>query len=159
MKDYLIFLPLTIGYLVLKGTIFPTVPLPDVPLIIILYVAYSKPSIEGAFLAFVIGYLEDALTAGVLGSTSFALVVVFLTVHLLSKKVEFSTPLVKAGAAALCTLMKGALVYMVLSFTDFDVPFLSRTVFQAVITGAFAPAIIALISRLTAYLNPHSFGR
>ncbi len=159
MKDYLIFLPLTILYLVLKGTIFPTVPLPDVPLIIILYVAYSKPSIEGALLGFVLGYLEDALTAGVLGSTSFALVVVFLAVHLLSKKMEFSTPFIKAAAAAVFTLAKGALIYMVLSFTDFDVPFLNRIVFQAVITGAFAPAIIVLISRLTAYLSPHSFER
>jgi rod shape-determining protein MreD len=159
MKDYLIFLPLTILYLVAKGTILPTVPLPDVPLIIILYVAYSKPSIEGAFLGFVLGYLEDALTAGVLGSTSFALVVVFLAVHLLSKKMEFSTPFIKAVAAAFFTLAKGALIYMVLSFTDFDVPFLNRIVFQAVITGAFAPAIIVLISRLTAYLSPHSFER
>lgn len=159
MKDYLIFLPLTILYLVIKGTLFPTVPLPDVPLVIVLYVAYSKPSIEGALLAFIIGWLEDALTAGIFGATSFALVVCFLALHLLSKRMHFSTPFMKAGAAGVFSLVKGGLIYAVLSLTDFDVPFLNYTLFQAIITAAFAPAIIVLISRLTGYLHPHSFKR
>ncbi len=159
MKDYLIFLPLTILYLVIKGTLFPTVPLPDVPLVIVLYVAYNKPSVEGALLAFIIGWLEDALTAGVFGSTSAALVVIFLALHLLSKRMQLSTPLTKAAMAGVFSLAKGGIIYAVLSFTDFDVPFLNYTIFQAIITAAFAPAIIVLISRLTRYLNPHSFKR
>jgi rod shape-determining protein MreD len=159
MKDYLIFLPLTILYLVIKGTLFPTVPLPDLPLVIVLYVAYNKPSIEGALLAFIIGWIEDALTAGVFGTTSAALVVVFLALHLISKRMHFTTPVMKAAAAGILSLIKGGVIYAVLSFTDFDVPFLNYIIFQAIITAAFAPAIIVLISRLTGYLNPHSFKR
>lgn len=159
MKDFLIFLPVTIVYLVFKSTIFPSVPIPDVPLLIVFYVAYTRPSVEVAVLGFVIGYIEDAFTAGIFGSTSFSLVVIFLVVHLLSRKMHFSTPMVRAGAAAVLTLLKGALIYTVLSFTDFDVPFLSRIVFQAIVTGAFAPAIITLLARLTRLANPHTFER
>jgi len=159
MKDFLLFLPLTIVYLVLKSTIFPSVPIPDVPLLIVFYLAYTRPSVEGALLGFAIGYIEDAFTAGIFGSTSFSLVVIFVLVHLLSRKVHFSTPMMRAGAAAALTLLKGALIYTILSFTDFDVPFIGRFVFQAVITGAFAPAIITLFARLTRMASPHTFER
>ena len=59
MKEFLIFLPLTILYLALKSALFPNVPAPDIPLIIIFYMASRKASIEGVLLAFVLGYVED----------------------------------------------------------------------------------------------------
>jgi rod shape-determining protein MreD len=159
MKDFLLFLPITVVYLVFKSTVFPSVPIPDVPLLIVFYIAYTRPSVEGALLGFVIGYIEDAFTAGIFGSTSFSLVVIFLAVHMLSRKMHFSTPMIRAGAAAALVLAKGALIYLVLSFTDFDVPFLSRIAFQAVITGAFAPPIITLFARLTRMVRPRTLER
>ncbi|MBI5344525.1 MAG: rod shape-determining protein MreD [Deltaproteobacteria bacterium] len=157
MKDFLIFLPLTIVYLAFKGALFPVIPLPDIPLIIVFYAAYTKPSYEGALLGFVLGVVEDSLSAGILGTTSFSLVMVFLAVHLLSMKMHFTTPLIKAVAAGSLTILKGALIYTVLSFTNFASAFPLRVVLQAFVTGALAPAVITLIARLLSLVNRNTF--
>ncbi len=157
MKEFLIFLPLTVLYLAFKSALLPGFPLPDIPLIIIFYMASRKASIEGVLLAFSVGYVEDTLNGWIIGSTSFSMVFIFLTAHLLSKKVHFSTPSMRAGGAAFFTLMKGALLYIITRFVNYDVPFLLRIIFQAVVTGIFAPAIITLLSRISAWTGPGSF--
>ena len=157
MKEFLIFLPLTILYLALKSALFPNVPAPDIPLIIIFYMASRKASIEGVLLAFVLGYVEDTLNGWIIGSTSFSLVIIFLTVHLLAQKVHFSTQSMKAGGAAFFTLVKGLTLYAIIRFVNYDVPLLFRIIFQAVLTGIFAPAVMTLLSRVSAWASPGAF--
>ena len=91
MKDFLIFIPATIVYLAVKSTIFASFPVPDLPLIMVFYLGYTRPSLEGALLCFVVGYIEDALAGGVTGSTSFALIFIFLCAYFLSRKVQFTS--------------------------------------------------------------------
>lgn len=157
MKEFLIFLPLTIVYLALKSTLFPNLPLPDLPLIMVFLIASRKASIEGAVLAFVLGYLDDAFSGGIIGTSSFALVFIFVTVHLLSRMVQFTTPSIMAGGAALAALLKGALTYAVLRFSNVDVYFLTHVVLQAVITGIFAPGIIAVLQRMLQAISSRKF--
>ncbi len=159
MKDFIIFIPITVLYLVLKSTIFISIPIPDLPLIIVLFIAYNRASIEGAVLGFVIGYLEDAFTGGVFGSTSFALMVIFIVVYLLSKRVTFSTPFIRALAAGLLTVLKGLLIYTVLHLTHFDAPLLGSILIAAVVTGAFTPAIILLLTRISGTVDPQTLKR
>ena len=92
MKEFLLFLPLTIIYLALKSTLFASFPLPDIPLIMVFYLASRKASVEGALFAFVLGYLDDAFSGSVIGASSFALVLIYLGTHLMSMLVEFTTP-------------------------------------------------------------------
>ncbi len=157
MKEFLIFLPLTILYLALKSALFPNIPAPDIPLLIIFYMASRRASVEGVLLAFIMGYVEDTLNGWIIGSTSFSLVFIFLAVHLLAKKVHFSTPSMKAGGAAFFTLIKGLTLYVIIRFVNYDVPFLFRMIFQALLTGIFAPAIMMLLSRVSAWASPGTF--
>lgn len=159
MKDFLIFLPITFIYLIIKSTILPSVPIPDVPLLIVFYIACSRASVEGAILSFVMGYVEDTFTAGVFGSTSFSLVFVFLLVHLLSMKMHFNTQFVRAGAASALTVVKGLLSYLLLSLTAFEAPLGARLVLIAVITGVFAPPLLTAFAWITALLTPRPFER
>ncbi len=154
MKELLTFPPIVILYLALKTTLFPAIPVPDVTLLIVFYMGFRKPSAEGAVTAFALGFLEDALTGGILGVTSFSLVFVFLTVHLVARKVEFGTPLIRAGSAAALTLMKWLLVYTVLKIAGIGIPFSGLAALQIIVTGAAAPAAITLLMRLSAYLSP-----
>lgn len=157
MKEFLLFLPLTIIYLALKSTIFAAFPLPDIPLIMVFYLASRKASTEGAVFAFVLGYLDDAFSGGVIGTSSFALLVIFLSVHLLSMVVQFTTPAARAGGAAGAALVKGAASYYVLRYANIDVYFLTHVVLQALVTGFFAPPVISALQWLVMLVTPRKF--
>src|SRR3989304_4815710 len=73
MREFLVFLPLTIAYFALKSTLFAGFPLPDIPLIIVFYMAYRKAAVAGVLSAFAFGYLDDAFSGGIIGTSSFAL--------------------------------------------------------------------------------------
>jgi rod shape-determining protein MreD len=114
MKESLLFLPLTVIYLAIKSTLFPAFPAPDLPLIIVFYMAYRKSSFEAVLLGFALGYIEDAFSAGIIGSTSFALIAVFIAVNLFSRKVQFSTPMMRGGGIAVASAVKGLIIYAII---------------------------------------------
>lgn len=157
MKEFLLFLPLTVVYLVFKSTVFENIPVPDLSLVIIFYLAYRKASVEGVLLGFTLGYIEDAFTGGIIGSTSFSLVFVFTAAYLLAKKVQFSTPIMRAGGVAAAGLVKGLLMLVILRSVNSQAPFLTHVISQAVVTGVTSPAIIIFLSRITAWVNPQTF--
>ncbi|MDO8427359.1 MAG: rod shape-determining protein MreD [Deltaproteobacteria bacterium] len=157
MKELLLFLPLSIVFLAIKSTLFVSLPLPDLPLIIIFYMGYRRASLEGVLLSFALGYLDDAFNGSIIGSTSFALVTIFLAVFLLSKKVQFSTPALRAGGVGAAAIIKGLLSYSVLRFTNVDVYFFTQVILHAVVTGVFASPIIIGLQKLNSYVSPHTF--
>lgn len=159
MKELLIFPPIVILYLTLKTTLFISVPLPDVTLLIVFYMGFRKPSAEGAVMSFALGFLEDALTGGIFGITSFSLVFIFLLLHVIARKVEFSTPLLRAGSAAVLSLVKWILGYAVLRVAAVSIPFTGMAALQIIVTGLLAPVAITLLLRLSAYISPRTFER
>ncbi|MFQ5442596.1 MAG: rod shape-determining protein MreD [Thermodesulfobacteriota bacterium] len=159
MKDLLIFLLVTTAYLVIKSTLFSTVPLPDIPVLVAFYVAYTRPSIQGVLLCFAIGYIEDVFGGGILGSGSLTLVTIFIAVYLISKKVHFTSPALTAVAAAALTFIKGVILFALLSSINENVYFPFRIFIEAVITGAFAPAVFNIFDRLAAPGQDHVLER
>ncbi len=157
MKEFLVFVPLTVLFLAIKSTLFVNFPLPDLPLIIVFYMGYRRASLEGVLLAFALGYLDDAFNGSIIGSSSFALTSIFLAIFLLSKKVQFSTPALRAGGVGAAALIKGVLSYAVLRFTNVDVYFFTHVVLHAVVTGALASPVIIGLQRLTIYISPQTF--
>jgi rod shape-determining protein MreD len=157
MKESLIFLPITVLYLALKSTLMPGFHLPDLPLIIVFYLAYRKTGMEGALYGFVLGYVDDAFSGAIIGSSSFSLVVVFLIVHIASRRVRFTTPDMKAGGAAALALTKEMLTYSVLRSAGFGIGVLPGIFLDALITGIFAPAIIPALHRISSLINPDAF--
>lgn len=157
MKESLFLLPIAVFYLAVESTLFPNMPLPDVPLLFVFFMAWRRPGIEGVLLAFALGYIDDAFNGGVIGSTSFALALVFLSAHLLSKRIHFSTPVARAAGAGGLRLLKGLFMYLVLKSAGLKAGGVPRLFFEILLTAAFAPFAIALLNRLCAFINPHAY--
>ncbi len=156
MRDFLIFLPITLFFLALKSTLFEGLPLPDLPIIIVFYIAYARPSLAGVVLSFVLGYIDDVFSGAVIGSTSLSLVFVFALVHLLSKKVHFSTAGMMALGATVMALLKFTAAYIILSSFNTHIPFLAYVLPAVLLTGLFAPAVISVFSWLNLSKAPHA---
>lgn len=157
MSDFIIFLPLTFLYLTLKSTLFSSLPVPDLPLLIVFYMAYRKPSIDGVVLAFLLGYIDDAFSGGIIGSTSFSLIVIYGATRLSAGRVQFSTPFIRAGGAGIAAFIKGLVMYAILRLTSLNAHFTAGVFLEAVITGVFAPAMITIFTRLTALVSRDAF--
>jgi rod shape-determining protein MreD len=149
MKDFLIFLPITLLFLAVKSTIPHAIPLFDLPLLITFYVAYRRPAPEGVVLAFTLGYLEDVFSGALLGVTSFGLIIVYATVYLLSKKVDFQGAAMKVGGAGAMSLVAGFAAFVIMYVKDLQVPAAAYILPEAVVTALFAPPLIGLLARLT----------
>lgn len=157
MREFLFFLPITVAYLALKSTLLPETPVPDMALLVVFYLAARRPSVDTAAFAFALGYIEDAFTGGIIGSSAFTLVVIFLAVSLASKLVHFSTPAMRAGGAFAASLINGLLAYAVMRFTDPDAALMGSMAVEAVLTGIFAPAVMTAFVRVSAYMAPRAF--
>ncbi len=157
MKEFIIFLPLAALYLAFKSTLFANVPVPDLPLIIVFYSAYRKTSIEGVILVFILGYMDDVMSGGVIGASSFSLIIVYMAVRLIASKVHFSTAQARAGGAAGAALLKGILIGMVLRSAGIHASFIGNVLLITVTTGVFAPAFITLFTRLLNLVTPAAF--
>lgn len=157
IKEIILFIPLALVYMAFKSTLFTSIPLPDLPLLMVFYFAFRRPSVEGAIFAFILGYIEDVLGGGIIGSTSFAYIIVFMLVHLAGKRIHFTTALTRAGGAMLAVLMKGALIYLVLRLAGLRVNIFADVIMQTIVTGVCAHLIITLIFRLSARIVRTSF--
>ncbi|MFQ5354629.1 MAG: rod shape-determining protein MreD [Thermodesulfobacteriota bacterium] len=157
MRDYITLFVVAIFYLVLESTIMTSVPMPDVLLLIVFYIAARKPSTAGVLVCFALGYLEDILIGGVLGSTSFSFMAVFITVYLLTKKVHFNAPAVQALTALCLAAMKVFLIYAIMSSINSDLGLSTITLLQIILTSVFAPFVINLLERLESLVSAYAF--
>ena len=150
MRNFLIFIPLTIIYWSVKSTLLPGAPLPDLSLIIVFYAASRGASLQGVILSFMLGYIDDTFSGSVLGSTSFSLIIVFVLVHLFSYKVHFNNTPMRAAGAFILVLVKGGATYAILLSADVSINYFTTFVPVAVTTALFAPVVMILIDRLIA---------
>ncbi|MBI5886426.1 MAG: rod shape-determining protein MreD [Deltaproteobacteria bacterium] len=157
IKEILAFIPIALVFMAFKSTLFSVIPLPDIPLLMVFYLAFRRPSVEGAAFAFVLGYMDDVLCGGIIGSTSFAYIVVFMLVHLAGQRLHFTTAFTRSGGAAIAVVLKGALVYAVVSSAGMHVRIFVDVLMQAILTGICAHKAIVLMSRLSARVVTSSF--
>ncbi len=148
MKDYIIILPLAILFLLIKSTILPWMPLPDVLLIITFHLAITRPTAIGVILTFVMGYLSDAFTGGVMGVTSFSLIIVYVFTYLFSHKLQIKSRNAQTIMLGLFSLVKGLVVYyLMLDIVNLAVLY-KVIIPTALMTGLLAPIIILALLRL-----------
>ncbi len=156
MKNFLIFIPLTILYLSFKTTIAPMAPLPDITLLIVMFIPHDKASVRGVFLAFILGYINDVFSGGIIGVSSFSLVAVYALVFATSGRLRFSAITVTVGAAFVLSLVNGILSMFVLRIADVEVVTtrqMALILLGSVITGLFAPVFIRVFIRLKRYAD------
>ncbi|MEE9543610.1 MAG: rod shape-determining protein MreD [Thermodesulfobacteriota bacterium] len=147
MKDFFIFLAISILYLSFKSTILPTVPAPDIPLIIVFFMAYNSKSTRGVALSFIVGYLDDVLNGSIIGTTSFTLVFIYAAGHLLARKMHFSNLSSKVIGCAVASLIKGILSYIIWRSVSHEVSFFAHVIPTMIITALFAPFVISIFEK------------
>lgn len=156
--DFLVYLPLTLLYLAARSTLAPGLPLPDLALAAVFYLAYDRPSLSGVFLAFLLGYMDDVFSGGVIGATSFSLVLAYAAAHLAARKVHFSTAAMQVLGVSVLAAVKGLATYLLLGPSGPDAVSLVYVVPGAVVTALSAPFLIALFVRIDGLVKSRSGG-
>ncbi len=121
MREFILFIPVAIVYLSFRVTITPNLPIPDISVLIVFFLASRRPSLEGVFLAFVLGYIDDIFSGTIVGSSSFSLVIVYTVLCFVSRKVAFTDPLIRGVAMFITCMAKELVVLLVLYFTGIAV--------------------------------------
>src|SRR3989338_1798652 len=151
MKNFIVYLVLALLFLVIENTLliifFPSLLIPDVILIMVFYLGFRNRSISGMLTAFSLGYLSDVFSAGVIGASSFTLVVVFVITSMLARLLNLNSMLIKVGGAIFMSILKGVLTYFVFRFLNQDIPF--YIIFPtAISTGIISPFIFTILKKV-----------
>ncbi len=149
MRDFIVFIPLAIIYLSFRVTITPELPIPDISVLIVFFLATRRPSTEGVFLSFILGYIDDIFSGTIVGSSSFSLVIIYTVLCFVSRKVAFTDPLIRGVALFMTYMIKELLVILVLYFTGIHVGMSLYMVATGFVTALFSPLFIALFRKAT----------
>lgn len=142
MRDYLTYIPLALIYFAFTGTIFTNIPVPDLTILLAFYLSYRKPSVQGVVLIFILGYIEDTVCGGIIGSSSAALTLLYATGFIFASRLEYSDPLTKTYVVFGASLIKASIVFTIVSLKIHEVVFEPMAVATAIISGLLAPMII-----------------
>lgn len=154
MKKTLIYFILAVLFLIIESTlaqtILPPLLIPDVILIMVFYLGFHRVSIEGVLITFMLGYLADAFAGGIIGLSSFTLLLIFILTSRLSKIVALNSLLIKIGGTAFMSILKGAATYIFLRFLNQEIPF--YIIFPiAVSTAIVSPVVINILQKVEFY--------
>ncbi len=159
MRGYISLIIISIAYLVVESTLVTSLPMPDILLLLVFYTAVTRPNISGVIFCFLLGYIEDIFLGGVLGSTSFSYMAVFLAVYFLSHKVHFRSPGVSAITALALTSVKVFLIYLIMRSINSEIGLSYLTLADIVLTSFFAPFVMNLLGRVDTMVSPHAIER
>lgn len=146
--------------LLLQTTLVHALPLgvrpsPDVLLVICVYLGLHRHTVGGAVGAFVLGYLQDAVSGTAVGVNAFGMVVVYVLVYLTCRRLWVDNVLSKVVLVFLASALKFTAVIIVsMLFGAFDASAgeaVGTVVLNAALTAAVAPPVFALLAgaRLT----------
>lgn len=161
MKRFVIYFALALLFLVIESTLLrillPSLLIPDIILIMVFYIGFNNRSASGALTAFTLGYLADVFSAGVIGTSSFTLVFVFILASLSAKVISLDNALIEIGGTIFMSILKGILTYIVLGFLNHEIPF--YIIFPtAVSTGIASPVIFNLLKRIELKTKAADYG-
>jgi len=121
MRSFVALALAAVGAMLLQTTVFPVVPwvpvMPDLVLVLAVYLGIRHHSVGGAVGAFLLGYFLDTFAGTLLGLQAFALTAAYLAVYLIARHLWMDRGLPVIGVAflaacvrALALLAVGALV-------------------------------------------------
>src|SRR2546426_7753979 len=103
-----------VAAMLLQTTIFPSLPglpvLPDLILVLAVYLGVAHQTIGGAAGAFLLGYFLDTFSGTLLGQNAFALSAVYLSVRLVARHLWFERGLPVMALAFFGGLVRGVAV-------------------------------------------------
>ncbi len=122
---------------------------PDLLVVLGVFLGLHRHTVGGALAAFVLGYVQDAVSGGVAGANAFGMVVVYALVYLTCRRLWVDNALSKIVLVLLASLVKSVAVLVVsFVFGAFDGawgPALGRALATAALAAAVAPAVFALL--------------
>lgn len=140
--------------LLLQTTLFHALTggraIPDLVLVLCVYLGMREHNVGGAAGAFLLGYLLDSFSGSVVGLNAFAMTTVYLVVYLISRRLWMDNALASIAMVVLATFLKGlAIVAALAAYLSIDrVSFGAAEVLlaEALLAAAFTPAVFALLA-------------
>ena len=160
MKLFLLFFVVAIFLVLLQTTLFHLIPIgvvPDLILVLCVYLGVNHPSVGASFGAFLLGYSIDIVSSPIMGLNAFAMSLVFLAVYLSSRSIWLHHPVVSAVIVLLAALVKGAALVLIwaifLSVDNFWIGAARYIIWEALVAALLAPLVFALLQRGQGYLE------
>jgi rod shape-determining protein MreD len=152
MARALIFCVLGLVAVLIQGSLLrfglPDALLPQLVLVLVIYLGFNEISVPGAFVAFVLGLLLDFSSALLLGPWAGALVTVYGVLAVLSSRLFIESPLVAAFISFWASIA-GNVMYMMLGYEYRTLAWedLYRIGGQGLCTALLAPVMLGLMAR------------
>jgi rod shape-determining protein MreD len=161
MRLFLLFFLVAIFVLLLQTTLLHLLPIspvvPDLTLVLCVYLGLYHPTVGAALGAFLLGYSIDIVSSRIIGLNAFAMSLVFLTVYLSSRAIWLQNPLVSSFVVLLASLVKGAALVLVsaifVSIEGFWIGAGWYIIKEALLAALLAPVVFALLRRGESYVN------
>lgn len=161
MRLFLLFFLVAIFVLLLQTTLLHLLPIspvvPDLTLVLCVYLGLYHPTVGAALGAFLLGYSIDIVSSRIIGLNAFAMSLVFLTVYLSSRAIWLQNPLVSSFVVLLASLVKGAALVLVsalfVSVEGFWIGAGWYIIKEALLAALLAPVVFALLRRGENYVD------
>ena len=161
MRLFLLFFLVAIFVLLLQTTLLHLLPIspvvPDLTLVLCVYLGLYHPTVGAALGAFLLGYSIDIVSSRIIGLNAFAMSLVFLTVYLSSRAIWLQNPLVTSFVVLLASLVKGVALVLVsaifVSIEGFWIGAGWYIIKEALLAALLAPIVFALLRRGENYVN------
>jgi rod shape-determining protein MreD len=155
MRLFLLFFLVGIFLLLLQTTLLHLLPIgpvvPDLILVLCVYLGLYHPSVGAALGSFLLGYSIDIVSSPILGLNAFAMSLVFLSVYFSSRAIWIQNPIVTSLVVLLAALVKGAAVVLIsavfLSVEGFWIGAARYIITEALVAAVLAPLVFALLRR------------
>lgn len=155
MRSAALFGALALLALLLQTAVLPQLTFgrgaPDLLLIMCVYLGLRQHSVGGAIGAFLLGYLQDAVSGSVIGLNAFAMCLVYLVVYLTSRRLWVDNAISKIVVVFLAAVIKTVAVLMLVALflTGEQVwtTLLPRMTVEAVTAALLSPPVFAILAR------------
>jgi len=123
--------------------------IPDLVLILCVYLGLYEHNVGGATGAFLLGYLLVSFSGSLVGLNAFALTTVYLVVYLMSRRLWMNSAFSSIAMVFLATLLRGiAIVGALAAYLSIDRISLAAAEFllaEALLAAALTPAVFAVL--------------
>ena len=132
--------------------LLPLGPLmPDLVVVLCVYLALHEHSVAGALGAFLLGYFTDNFSGDVIGLHAFAMSLVFVLVYLLARQLWIDNVVANVAVVFVASLLKAVAVALLLVFyLSADYPWghlFSTAWLEAGVAAVLTPFVFSLLDR------------
>lgn len=147
--------------ILLQSTLLHVLPfspvVPDLVLVLCVYLGLHHPTVGAALGSFVLGYSIDVVSSRLLGLNAFAMTLVFLAVYFSSRSIWLHHPVVSSLIVLFAALVKGAALALLwtvfLNAEGFWFGAARTIILEALTAAALAPVVFALLRRSESYFK------